>query len=519
MPEDLIAEVVRRLPVKDMLRFRCVNKSWYRFIATSCFIKSTISNTSNPYLLYTQPLFYTLQDLSQEELFDDYDENLDYNGNLPDNFRAKYYYTTNLFGVNKKATDTYVKVYGICNGLLCVSEDKLFPTSRIYLWNPVIRKVKQIPMIAPAKASGPARDADLCFGYFCDDYKLVKIAPFDGNYSVGVYSLTTDAWKIKYCPSNYATFRSSSNPSSNKFVNGVAYFVNFDGMLVCFDLHHDKIREVQFPNKFHPQSHSFSVEAWGESIALIEYSDQNQNLTKWVLRNCAARSTSTWEKKVSIKLEADMYPLGITQHGKYLLRDDVDLDTLYLWDFGTSQPKECKSELGTQYLQAVDSLVGNLVLLDEKTLDPFVEKQPCSTQTMFVLYTTLEQRNRWWLGIDTGLDKRKKEIKEMKKEMEKKEKETKGRKEETEMENTRDTRNILQGRGTKRRKEKTEMEKPRKKERKEILDTTQNRLQGMGVKRRMEETQMEKPRKKGRKVMLYETPSILQGREAKRRRD
>lgn len=65
-------------------------------------------------------------------------------------------------------------------------------------------------------------------------------------YRIGVYSLSTDCWKIIYFDSDYGTFKLLSDPSS-KCVNGVAYFVKYKGRLVCFDLHNEKIREVNFP--------------------------------------------------------------------------------------------------------------------------------------------------------------------------------------------------------------------------------------------------------------------------------
>ena len=42
LPEEIVLEILVRLPVKSLLRFRCVCKSCYRYIATPNFIKNNL---------------------------------------------------------------------------------------------------------------------------------------------------------------------------------------------------------------------------------------------------------------------------------------------------------------------------------------------------------------------------------------------------------------------------------------------------------------------------------------------
>ncbi|KAK1405232.1 hypothetical protein POM88_004837 [Heracleum sosnowskyi] len=161
---------------------------------------------------------------------------------------------------------------------------------------------------------------------------------------------------------------------------------------------------------------------------------------------------STWEMQVTIKLgRKNMSPSGFTKHGKYLLRDYINeaQGTKYLWDFGT-EFKKCTCDMEKEDLRAIDYLVGNLVLVDEKNLDPFVEMKPCSTQTMFKLHRLPSLR------VTDMLDT---------------------------------TRNRMQGRRTNWRieVEQTDIEKSRKMGGKEKLDSTKNGLQGRGTKRRKED--------------------------------
>lgn len=167
--------------------------------------------------------------------------------------------------------------------------------------------------------------------------------------------------------------------------------------IVCFDLHDERIREVKFPEKFDPiwwpVIYSFTMEACGESIALMEISHDG-HLVKWVLRNCGRNKSLTWEKESSIGLQTAAHnidPIGFTYDGKYLVRNDArrairnvtSFDRFYLCDLRKSELKECTVP---QDLRAIDYLVGNLVLLNEQSLDSFVELEAtCSTKTTFVL--------------------------------------------------------------------------------------------------------------------------------------
>ncbi|KAK1405223.1 hypothetical protein POM88_004828 [Heracleum sosnowskyi] len=416
LPDDLMIVIFGRLPVKDLLRVTSLNKSWYRFIKSSSFIKSTISNTNNNdrYLLCTHDDDddnETRRDSSEGDEGEVSDDNVN---------RLKYYYT-----------------------LKNLDEDKLSAANT--------KRLK-----------------------YCYTPQLF------GSFTV----------KVTYWGSDSTSHSLICNPSSTKFFAGVAYFgvvnhVNNKCKLIAFDLDQERFRDIHFPDEFYSHLDLFSVEPWGKSIALLEI--RRDKLTKWVLRNCAATRTSTWEKEVTFELKTSihMYPLAFTKHGKYLLRDDKGPGSKYLWDFETSQLEDVTSDTGTKDVLAKDSLVGNLVLLDEKTLDPIVETEPCSTQNTFVLFTTLEQVPRRYKikgGIEKAMKKKRKEMLDK-------------------------TQNRLQGKGTKRRKEETEMEKPRKKKRKETLD---NRLQGRTTKRRKEETEVETPRKKERKENLDKTQIRLQ---------
>ena len=354
----------------------CVCKSWYRIVSSSSFIKSNISCNTNK-LLYT---FFT------------HNDSYSLVGRMGSGDNKKYYYTPEQFGINVRKHDYGLKVFGTCNGLLCVSHVNLGVDSIVYLLNPVIRRAKNIGKI-PIEVQ--ERKGNLCLGYYDGDYKVIIIVRGCGNYRVGVYSLSTNGWKILSCDSNNFSSNSFCGYVSSKCVNGVAYFVkNRDG-IVCFDLNDEMIREIRFPEKFSPAwwpwtCDSFTLEECGESVALMEIRGDG-HLVKWGLRSCGG-AESLWEKECTIALEADprqIHLIGLKYNGEYILRlaraglfPPTNFRGCYLCDLRKSELKKCSLP---QDVQAIDYLVGNLVLLNEQTLYPLVDSEATCTETTLVL--------------------------------------------------------------------------------------------------------------------------------------
>uniref|UniRef100_M1DS96 SFBBbeta protein n=1 Tax=Solanum tuberosum TaxID=4113 RepID=M1DS96_SOLTU len=49
--EDIVKEIVLRCPLKSLLRFKCVRKSWYALIKNPKFVQQQLKNHSSPQLL------------------------------------------------------------------------------------------------------------------------------------------------------------------------------------------------------------------------------------------------------------------------------------------------------------------------------------------------------------------------------------------------------------------------------------------------------------------------------------
>ncbi|KAM7528793.1 hypothetical protein LguiB_032203 [Lonicera macranthoides] len=178
VPNDVLADILSRLPVKLLLRFSCISKQWRALIGSDDFIKlhltrSIETNTNRIIVIKDDDCLYSVN-------LDSLDNAVRLNPPL--NLNKQCVYGTTIIGS--------------CNGLLCLTNTEKY----IFLWNPTTSKywksaVCRIPLGVENVVFG--------FGYddAKDDYKVVRLVQFFGKdkesfrSEVSVYSLKSDSWR------------------------------------------------------------------------------------------------------------------------------------------------------------------------------------------------------------------------------------------------------------------------------------------------------------------------------------
>ncbi|WOH07028.1 hypothetical protein DCAR_0626457 [Daucus carota subsp. sativus] len=251
--EDILTEILKRLPVPSLIRLMLVQKSWYRLIQSPDFNKALSwyhQNNTPAYILFhtnycNRPISLCVND----KQFNQY-SSLPF----PQDFK-------------------HAKVLGISNGLICLSHlshNNPRPL-RIFLWNPVIRKFKTSPRCPiPDPSSGGSFDATgLAFGYVhkMNDYKVINtVRPYDeiGRYIsdkivVLVYSLSTNSWKTSWKTVSKGMLPLSRNIDKPVIVNGVAYWNGTGGSIACFDIESEMMQEIMMPLKYRSLVNSITL--------------------------------------------------------------------------------------------------------------------------------------------------------------------------------------------------------------------------------------------------------------------
>jgi F-box interacting protein len=208
LPEELVLNILSRLPPKSLFRFRCVSKFWHTLIGNPDFFTPNSLNRSilgdpdrsAPLLLVTDKhsigsdfkykhIFYFLSGETlecQSQII------------LKLNFQFENF-----------------TIVASCNGLLCLHQ---YVNDRIYLWNPATSKaLKALPPLRP----GEYEDLKLKFGVFLitigfgfdrrsNDFKVLRICNVfdDGDMGskrrVQVYRLSTRRWRRLDLPVPFA---------------------------------------------------------------------------------------------------------------------------------------------------------------------------------------------------------------------------------------------------------------------------------------------------------------------------
>ncbi|KAM3357875.1 F-box/kelch-repeat protein [Capsicum galapagoense] len=219
LPQDLIIEILVRLPLKTLLKFRCVSKSWLSLLSNTEFHKTHVNfSMNNPKMTdYTLAAVATVSGLGKIcRVYTISSENSSV--------------TVSKHGCPPKSLSLSAWLLGSCNGLVCLTTDSF----ELMLLNPCTGKFNVFPdSIIHYEVGDGGYYFRYGFGYDAstDDYKVVKIFSFpqsgEGRHvnMVNVYSLKANSW------SNIQGFNSGHiNGNVGVFANGI---LHWEGCLNC----------------------------------------------------------------------------------------------------------------------------------------------------------------------------------------------------------------------------------------------------------------------------------------------
>ncbi|KAG8484943.1 hypothetical protein CXB51_021387 [Gossypium anomalum] len=254
---DEMIEILCRLSVKDLIRFKCASKHWCSLIDDPNFIKCHLS--------------HSLKTKTNHSLL-------------------LRHYEYNFFSVNYDSGETIqrlnhpvgeekraIKILGSCNGLLALIDDN----DRMFLWNPSTRKFQVLPS-TEIEISSPSicfeRSTFYGFGYdpISDDYKLVRMVQLIGksngklNSETKVYSLRRNCWRrIKdFC--FYLLSAREIGFLANNALHWMVFKPPKSGKqdLVGFDLGTEEFRFLELPDFCLDKLFCYDIKAMGGYICL-----------------------------------------------------------------------------------------------------------------------------------------------------------------------------------------------------------------------------------------------------------
>ncbi|XP_060668116.1 F-box/kelch-repeat protein At3g23880-like [Ziziphus jujuba] len=316
LPEELLAEILLRLPVKSLGRFKCVCKSWCSII-NSPYFTARHTYTTNLYLLLC-PSIVRLGEIHR----------LSYD-TLRVVEKTKYHPQIDLeFGK--------IDILSSCNGLILFSA---FFQNKWGLWNPTTGQTKLLPF----SSSDQITWCSFGFGFDTEtmDYKVVMVyKQHNDTRLVTMYSLKTNT------RTSIATFSDEGleliygwpgHFSNNGMISWIAMY-NVDGKardtILSIDLRSETIITTPCPSSITVLHHSPLV--YKESLALVDVEGE-RGYDIWVLGKYGVEES--WKKLFTVQhLRAIDRVLGFWKDAGKVFVEKYDLETdLLLLDIATQE--------------------------------------------------------------------------------------------------------------------------------------------------------------------------------------
>nr|XP_023882205.1 F-box/kelch-repeat protein At3g06240-like [Quercus suber] len=354
LPHDVVLNILVRLLVKSVLRFRCVSKTWDSSITTPSFISTHLNlnlnnnnnNNSIAYLITPTialgfPFIITIP-----SFIGSYDHAFN---------RISKYPIPSAF--------PRIHLASSCNGLVC-----LYPFARasinadsIYLWNPSIRKFKRLPAFLITQSIYVS--TGFAYQPETNDYKVVKISQMYSpeflcfELEAEVYTLSSNSWKkVGISLTNKVAIFHFGDQTA-KFVSGALHWLGYVGarhyVILSFDVSNDKFEEIALPDgklAFVTLDHLRF-----DHVNEGEYNDFMRSRTPhscfiWVMGEYGVHES--WTKLFFVRFEnvVSVSFFGCTSHGellvlkrvipmsnderRYYVTVSLDLETLHEKDLG-----------------------------------------------------------------------------------------------------------------------------------------------------------------------------------------
>ncbi|XP_058224689.1 putative F-box protein At3g10240 [Rhododendron vialii] len=173
LPQDVLIDILSRLPAKSLVRFKSVSKHWYSLLLNPNFI--SLHRTRAPLCYCASRIVGNYPYRWQMHLLPDRTSIRD----LDLSFTGPHLADSSLYR-------------GSCDGLMCLSEK-----SNIVICNPATRECRPLPQ--PPYRTWHTRYVGFAYDSKTSDYKVVRVATFRKTTLVDnriqIYGMSADSWK------------------------------------------------------------------------------------------------------------------------------------------------------------------------------------------------------------------------------------------------------------------------------------------------------------------------------------
>lgn len=307
LPEEVVMEILLRLPTESLMRFKCVKRSWYALIGDPAFAAKhlRIHHSNNNNMVSSFPSLFVrylrVHSLLKCEIVQEFSIL-----NLVNDDNGGVRSVVENFELPVIPGGKSLRLVSQCDGIILLAQ---LEANIALLWNPAIREFK---VLQNSCFPNGFVILGVGFGYDCraKDYKAVRIVssvnPNDANHSrAEVYTLGTDSWreiklhiKVDFIPGD----------RRQVYCKGVYYWwiQNHTNMILSFDMCDEEFHEITVPvNVEMAEGMPSALAVWNDSLALL-ISPLQRGVPKliemWVMDDCfGGIKRFSWTKHLVIE--------------------------------------------------------------------------------------------------------------------------------------------------------------------------------------------------------------------------
>ncbi|KAK9071246.1 hypothetical protein SSX86_009814 [Deinandra increscens subsp. villosa] len=293
IPFEIKVEIMKRLPVKSLLQFRSVSKSWKSLIDNPDFIAPYSALNADP------PQHFLVIDLGFHEYkFAIFSDDDDTSPQQRLTFTTEDDSTIPQLVSWLRHTDDY-RVVGSSNGLVCFYGALRFLTVMAVIWNPLVRKA--VGVVVPYLRNETYQTV-IGFGVCGEtmDPKILNITYIIDNKDIDmesvscipsqveIFTLSTGVWRSPYGNLPRKAIQFDLQPhvavdgflywlASEKITRDGGYNSMTYSLIVSFDMTTEEFREVNLPDSLalaiHTNKHVLQINRLRTSLVVIDHNE------------------------------------------------------------------------------------------------------------------------------------------------------------------------------------------------------------------------------------------------------
>ncbi|CAJ1941296.1 unnamed protein product [Sphenostylis stenocarpa] len=318
LPLELITQILLRLPVKSLVRFKSVCKSWLTLISDPHFTKMHFELAAAP---AQRLMLISGRALAPKVL------SLDMNASL-NNYSAYVELKVSCAAF----PSTFVRIGGSCRGFLLLDCFR-----HLCLWNPSTGIHKQVSY------SRMATNGDILFSMFrgfgydplTDDYLVVQLLDRLGKPGnlAEVFSVRANKWKkveaidMMFMPTGSRFSQNMCGLLLNNCIHWLTYCIKLPmilSVIFAYDLTERRFLEIPLPVDFDDNKlHSRVLRELAGFLNLCATVEWNYSLEIWVMKEYKVQSS--WTKTIVVSLDhlptGLFFPICSTKNGDIIGND------------------------------------------------------------------------------------------------------------------------------------------------------------------------------------------------------